>query len=89
MQCNRVFPKNNDMLHPKVISYLSPKKTLFKVLSPKTTVVSKETRTLNKVVLSDCDLEQLDGMLGTVGIYPMCVSRGVGQGWVVAGCILA
>jgi len=69
--------------------HLFPKKPLFIVLSPKTTIVSKETCTLNKVVLSNCDLEQFDGMLGTVGIYSVCVSHGVGQGWVVAGCTLA
>jgi len=43
------------------------KKPLFIVLSPKTTVVSKETHTLNKVVLCNCVLGTFRWTVGYSG----------------------
>ncbi len=62
------------------------------MLSPKTTVVSKETRTLNNVVLSNSELEQFCGRLGTVGNNPVCGRKPVewmDPVWVVTECVLA
>jgi len=62
------------------------------VLSPKTTAVSKETHTLNNVVLSNSELEQFCGRLGTVGNNPVCGRKPVewmDLVWVVTECVLA
>ncbi len=43
---------------------------------------------LNEVVLSNSNLEQFGGRLGTVGSNPMCGSPLSGGMWVVAECVL-
>jgi len=49
---------------PDAVADKFKQKTLFIVLSPKTTIVSKETRTLNEVVLCNSDLGTVQWEVG-------------------------